>query len=239
VEPLQRIFEPYRHLDPHGWVDVYREVPWPFSLPLVAVGVVMLLFGGRRLFRLLAGPIGALIAMVWAETLATRLGFAGSAKQIALISPFVLLGLGLLFPPIVMFLSFGVPVGLLAGQLAGKADWMLGFAPGFIVGGALGVVMHRTVGAVLSAAAGAWMLMLGLMAALGATLPAVVWLDDNPVVVLSLAGLFALAGIVFQLFVRPTPEEAEKRKTDRAFAKKRAKEDGDMEKRWSKYGKKA
>lgn len=239
MEQLQQIFEPYRHLDPVGWVGIFRLVPMPAGVALAVCGVVMVLFGGRRLFRVLAGPIGALIAMVWAETLATRLGFAGSAKQISLISTFVLLALGLLFPPVVMFLSFGVPVGLAAGQLAGKADWMLGFAPGFIVGGALGLVMHRTIGAVLSSVAGAWMILIGVMGALNGVVPAVAWLADNPVVVLSIAGFFALAGLVFQLFVRPSPEEAEKRKADKLFAKKRAKESNELEKRWSKYGKKA
>jgi hypothetical protein len=128
-----------------------------------------------------------------------------------------------------------VPVGLLGGQLAGSADWLLGFLPGFMVGGAMGVVMHRIVGAVLSALVGAWVALMGLMAALNPFLSPIGWLAGNPIAVLSIAGCFAIAGIVFQLFVRPSEEEAEKRKHEKFIAKKRAKENAEQEKRWAKY----
>lgn len=235
MEQLERAFEPYRHLDPVGWVGVFRFLPVWGGLVAVVLGVLMLLFGGRRLFRLVAGPLGAVIATVWAGVLATRLGFGSSARVITTGASFTLLGLGLLYPPVVVFFAFGVPVGLLGGQLAGQADWLLGFVPGFIVGGAVGVVMHRVVGAVLSALVGAWVAVLGLMAALSPFLAPVGWLAGNPIAVLSIAGCFGIAGIVYQLFVRPSPEEAEKLKHEKFLNKKRAKEQKEQEARWKKY----
>lgn len=239
MEPLQRAFEPYRHLDPLGWVGIFRLLPVAAGVIALALGMLMLLFGGRRLFRLVACPLGALIATVWAAALATRLGFAGQASTIALVSTFVLGGLGLLVPEIVIFFAFGVPAGLLAGSLAGAPDWMLGFVPGLIIGGAVGVVLHRPVAAILSAAAGAWVLVLGAMAVLRPFVPAVTSLAANPVAVLSIAGCAALAGVVYQLFVRPSPEAAAKQQIDRGLARKRARDSAEQEKRWSKYGKKA
>ena len=121
MEPLQNAFEPYRHLDPLGWVGVFRFLPLWGGLVAIAVGVVMMLFGGRQLFRLVAGPLGALIAAVWAVPLAQRLGFGGSLRQISLVATFGLFGAGLLWPPFVVFFAFGVPAGLPAGVVAGSA----------------------------------------------------------------------------------------------------------------------
>lgn len=235
MEQLQNAFEPYRHLDPHGWVGVFRFLPVWGGLVAVVVGVLMMLFGGRRLFRLVAGPLGALIATVWAAPLAARLGFGTSVRQLTLVSTIVLFGAGLIWPPIVVFFAFGVPAGLAGGQLAGANDWILGFGPGFFLGGALGVVMNRLVGAILSAAIGAWVAVLGLMAALNPFISAVNWLAGSPIAVLSVAGCFAIAGAVFQIFVRPTEEESRTRKTEAALAKRKAREQKALEERWAKY----
>jgi hypothetical protein len=239
METLQRAIEPYRHVDPVGWVGLYRYLPLGAALLAIAVGLVMLLLGGRALFRLVAGPLGALIATIWAGSLATRLGFAAQAPAITTGATIILAFCGFAYPPIVVFVAFGVPSGLLAGQLAGPTDWMLGFGPGFMVGGAIGVVMHRLVGAIVSSAAGAWVITLGLMAALAPFVGAVTWLAANPVVVLSIAGCMGVAGFSYQTFIRLSPEEAEKLRHEKAMQKKRKKENDELEKRWSKYGKKA
>lgn len=239
MERIQALLEPYRHLDPLGWVGVYRQVPMPAGVALAAFGGLMLFFGGQRLFRLIAGPLGAAIGAVWAGPLAARLGFQPQANQIAIVATFAMLGVGFLMPHAVVFFAFGIPTGLLAGQLAGKADWMLGFVPGMMVGGAVGIVAYRPLAAVLSSASGAWLLVIGGMGALQRWVPAVAWLADNPVVALSIAACVALAGSSYQLFVRPSPETARARKLEKGLARKRAKEDAELEKRWSKYGKKA
>lgn len=235
MEQLQSAFEPYRHLDPIGWIGVFRFLPVWGGLLAIAVGVLMLLFGGRQLFRLVAGPLGALIATVWAGPLAARLGFGASIRQITLVATLALLTAGLLWPPLVVFFAFGVPAGLVGGQIAGPNDWLLGFGPGFFLGGAAGVVMHKLVGSILSAAVGAWVVVLGLLATLNPFISGIGWLAGNPIAVLSVAGCFAVGGAVFQIFVRPSEEEATARKLEKAIAKRKAQEQKALEARWAKY----
>ena len=99
MDTLERAFEPYRHVDPVGWIGVYRFLPASAGVGLAVLGAFLILFGGRRLFRLVAGPLGALLAAVWAGTLATRLGFGSVQRQATVVSTFALLGAGFLFPP--------------------------------------------------------------------------------------------------------------------------------------------
>ena len=239
MEPLQNAFEPYRHVDPIGWVGVFRFMQPAVGGIAIALGVLMLLYGGRRLFRVVAMPLGALVATIWAVPLAQRLGVGGNFKQLSLVATLGMAGIGLLWPPAVIFFAFGIPSGLMGGQLAGANDWLLGFGPGFLVGGAIGVVLHRPVAAILSAAVGAWVAVLGAMAALHPFVGAVEWLAQNPVAVLTIAAIAALAGSVFQLFVRPSEEEAKKRKIEKALEKKKAQEQKALEERWAKYNQKS
>jgi hypothetical protein len=234
LESLQRVLEPYRHLDPLGWVGVYRALPASAGGALVALGVLLLLVGGGRLFRLVAAPLGALIAVLWTQTLAARLGYQALPVQVVP-TVAVMLGLsGLLFPPLVMFFAFGLPAGFLAGQLAGDADWLLGFGPGLLAGGALGVALQRVVSALLSAAVGAWLAVLGGMALAAGSVPAVASLAANPPAVLVLGGCLALAGAVFQLAVRTSPRET----SAQALKLKRARDHAEDDGRWTRYGKK-
>ena len=235
MEQLTSALEPYQRLDPQGWVGAFRFLPlWGGAVALV-LGVLMALFGGRRLFRLVAAPLGALIAQIWAATLATHLGFGNNARQIVLGATVVLALAGLAWPPVVVFFAFGVPAGLIGGQLAGNADWFLGFGPGFLLGGGLGVVMHRLVGAILSAALGAWLAVLGLLAVLHPFISAVNWLAANPVFVICVAACFAIAGGVFQIFVRPSEEEARAKRIEGKLNKRKAREQKALEARWEKY----
>jgi hypothetical protein len=176
-----------------------------------------------------------LIATVWAGPLAARLGFGSSIRQITLVATLGLFTAGLLWPPIVVFVAFGVPAGLIGGQIAGPNDWILGFGPGFFLGGAAGVVMHRLVGSILSAAVGAWVMVLGVLATLNPFISGVGWLAGNPVAVLTVAGCFGVAGAVFQIFVRPSEEEAKAQRLEKAIAKRKAREQKAVEERWAKY----
>jgi hypothetical protein len=137
----------------------------------------------------------------------------------------------------VLFFAFGVPAGLLGAEIAGPADWALGFFPGLLLGGALGAVLSRFVGAVAASMVGAWLLVLGLLAALRTTGGSVDALAKQPVGLLIAAGLLAVAGTVFQLWVRPSPKAAEQEKFDRKAEEKRAAEKRAVEKRWANYSK--
>src|SRR5439155_25950566 len=124
------------------------------------------LFGNGGLFRVVAGPLGAVVGLLWAPLLATKLGYAASARQITYIAAGGLGALGLLFPPGVLFFIFGTPGGLVAGELVGGSDWVLGFFPGSLVVGALAAAAHRFIGAIASSIAGGWVIVLGLLSAL-------------------------------------------------------------------------
>jgi hypothetical protein len=231
---FKRFIEPYQHLDPSGWVGLYAAVPVWLGFICAALGLVMIPFGGRALFRLTAGPLGAVLAAAWAGPIATQLGFGGSANQVTIVAIFALFGVGLIVPSVVVYFAFGIPGGLYAGHLAGKNDWLLGFAPGFLLAGAVGVVLQSHISAILSAMFGAWLLVLGSMAALAPWVPGVARLAGMPLVVISIAGVIAIGGSVYQLFVRPAPEVAEKRKHERFMRKRRATEERELLERWSK-----
>lgn len=232
LDAVERALEPYRHLDPSGWVALFRTFSTWGGAVALALGVILLFFGGRRLFRLVAGPLGGVAAVLWTGTLARRLGVSESAELVQMATPLVMLGAGLVFPPIVVFVVFGIPCGLFAGQLAGSNDWLLGFVPGFLVGGALGVMLHRPVAALLSAASGAWLTTMGLLALLQPAVPTVDSLVKKPLAVIAIASCFAFGGAIFQLFVRPSPEESQRLKHERFLAKKRQTERRQTEARW-------
>ncbi len=236
MDELLKAVEPYQRWDPQGWVAVHKVLGTALAAGLVAAGVLMLLFGSGRLFRVVAGPIGALVGFLWAPMLANRFGFASAAPQIRAVATAGLFGLGILFPPAATFFAAGVPAGLVAGEIAGMSDWPLGFIPGFVVVGALGVAMHRYISTVLSSAVGSWCLVIG---ALGIA-PKAGWVGPvaaQPWGLLLAALLFALAGSVYQLFVRLSPEERDRMKAEKAQAKKKLKEKKALEDRWANYSK--
>jgi hypothetical protein len=129
----------------------------------------------------------------------------------------------------------GIPVGMIAGQIAGTSDWFLGFLPAFLVGGTLGVVLHRHIGAVLASALGAWILVIGMLSSLHQLGTVVSTVAQQPWGVIIAAAFFAVAGAIYQVAVRPTPEESERVKQERARLKKRLQEKRALEKRWSNY----
>ncbi|MFT3842379.1 MAG: hypothetical protein QM723_35640 [Myxococcaceae bacterium] len=236
MEELLKALEPYQRWDPQGWVAVYQRLPLPVAGGMIALGLLMLLFGSGRLFRVVAGPIGAIVGFIWAPILAQRFGFGAAQTQIRTVAAGMLFGLGILFPPAATFFAAGIPAGLIAGEVAGSNDWALGFVPAFIVVGALGVALHRYIGAIASSAVGSWLLVLG---ALG-VMPGAGWVKQvaaQPWGLLVAAFLFTLAGSVYQLFVRLSPEERERIKAERATAKSKLKKQKDLEDRWANYSK--
>jgi hypothetical protein len=231
-----QVLHAYRTFDPAAWVSVYRMLPTWLGLVCVVLGITFLLFGSGRTFRFVAGPTVALIGFVWVPLIAQRFGVLLSPQVLA-ISAAVLLGaVGVAFPPAALFLGFGLPAGYIAGNLAGPNDWMLGFIPGFLAVGTIAAVFARVIGAVLTSAVGAWILVLGMLAALHRVGGIVAAVANQPWGVLLAAGLFAFAGTVYQLFVRPSPEEAERLRIEKARARRKLEEQRALEKRWSTFG---
>ena len=235
MEQLIKALSAYEKIDPVGWVAVYRYIPASLGMALVGLGAAMLLIGGGRLFRVVAAPLGLLVAMLWTGVVANGLGFTGSTQQLTMISMAVMFVVGLAFPPGVVFATVGIPVGIICGEAVGKADWMLGFVPAFVGAGAIAAAASRIFGAICSSLAGGWLLVIGALSALssvgglGEKAAQLTW------GVIVAAGLFATAGIVFQLFVRLSPEEREQLKIKKAQGKRKAEDEKKLKAKWGKY----
>ena len=231
MEPYLQALKVYQTFNPSGWVAIYRLLPMWAGIIACAVGLALLLFGGGRLFRLLAGPLGALIGLAWTGVVMTKFGL-GMDPRNPTIAALVLMLLGFLFPPAIVFLGVGIPVGLLGGELAGPADYLVGFVPGLLLGGLVAAVLHRHVSAILSSMVGAWLLVIGALAALHQFGGLVTAMANQPWGLIIAAGLFALAGSVYQIAVRPSPEEAERQEAERQRLKQRKAEQKALQKRW-------
>jgi len=220
--------EAYQRFDPAGWVALYKQLhPWA-GIAMALVGAILMFFGGGRLFRVVAGPLGAVIALAWTELVLSRLGFTGLDARIplAVAAFFALLGFGL--PPAIIYLGAGIPVGLLGGEIAGPDNYLIGFGPGFIIGGVLAVLMHRPLSALLASALGGWLLVLGAMAGLAPHTPHVATAAAQPWGVVGAAALFAVAGAVYQIVIRPPPAHDEEAKDGQRVDTRAA-----LERRWS------
>ncbi len=233
IQPLLLGLKSYQTFNPSGWVGIYRLLPMWAGIALAVLGLLLLLFGGGKvLFRVVAGPIGAIMGYVWTGVVTTKLGFTGLDPRLPSIVAAALLALGFLFPPAISFLGIGLPLGLLAGEIAGQNDFMLGFAPALIIGGMVGAVLHRVVASVVASAVGAWLLVIGALAALHQFGGVVAAVANQPWGVIIAAALFAIAGSVYQIAVRPSPEEQEKQRAEREQRKLREAEQRRLEKRW-------
>jgi hypothetical protein len=232
VDAYLQALRAYQSFNPAGWVAIYRLLPMWAGILCCALGVVLLLFGGGRLFRLLAGPMGMLIGLAWTGVVLTRLGLTGLDPRMPTAIAAALAMLGFLLPHAIVFLGVGVPLGLLGGEIAGPADYLLGFAPGLILGGVVAVALYRAVAAILSSILGGWLLVIGALAALHQFGGLVTAMASQPWGLIAAAALFALAGSVYQLAVRPSPEDAERQRAERQRLQARKAEQQSMEKRW-------
>jgi hypothetical protein len=79
---------------------------------------------------------------------------------------------------------------------------------------------------------GAWVLVIGALAALYQFVGLVATVANQPWGVILAAGLFALAGSVYQIAVRPSPEEMERIRSEKARLKMRKSEQKALERRW-------
>lgn len=235
MDQLIKALSAYEKIDPVGWVGVYRYIPTTLGLALVGLGILMLLVGGGRLFRIVAAPMGVLVAMLWTGVVASNLGYTGPTQQLTMIAMAVMFAVGLAFPPGVIFATVGIPVGIICGEAVGKQDWMLGFVPAFVGAGAIAAAASRIFGAICSSLVGSWLLVIGALASLssvgglGEKAAQLTW----GVIIAAL--LFAVAGVVFQLFVRLSPEEREQLKVKKAQAKRKAEDEKKLKAKWGKY----
>ncbi|MFB1479930.1 hypothetical protein [Corallococcus sp. RDP092CA] len=232
MEGFLQALKSYQSYNPSGWVGIYRMLPMWVGVVVALVGLVLLLAGGGKLFRVVAGPVGAVLGLVWTSAVTLRLSLGELDPRLPTLVAAALMALGFLFPPAITFVGVGVPLGLLAGQIAGPGDFLLGFGPGFIVGGLVGAFLHRQVSGIVASAVGAWLLVIGALAALHQLGGVVEAVASRPWGVIIAALLFALAGSIYQLAVRPSPEESEQQKAEKQRLKQRLAEQQALEKRW-------
>ncbi len=232
MEGFLQALKSYQSYNPSGWVGIYRMLPMWVGVVVALVGLVLLLAGGGKLFRVVAGPVGAVLGLVWTSAVTLRLSLGELDPRLPTLVAAALMALGFLFPPAITFVGVGVPLGLLAGQIAGPGDFLLGFGPGFIVGGLVGAFLHRQVSGIVASAVGAWLLVIGALAALHQLGGVVEAVASRPWGVIIAALLFALAGSIYQIAVRPSPEESEQQKAEKQRLKQRLAEQQALEKRW-------
>jgi hypothetical protein len=221
----------YRQLAPSAWIDVYRLMPPALGVSFAAIGALLLFFGGDRAFRVLSPFLGVAIGALWANAFLERVGL--SFNHAGIVASIVLATAGLLAPATVVFVGLALPSALLGGALVGQSDWILGAVPAFVFGGVFGLIFFRQLCVTLAALVGSWLLMLGLFSALAPVTSLVSALSSNAPVVLSLAGCLAACGVVFQLFIRKSPELRAQLQVERANKKTREKEERALERRWA------
>jgi hypothetical protein len=232
VEGFDQVLKAYQEFNPRGWVSLYLLLPMWAGIVCCALGLLLLLFGGGRAFRLVAGPVGALVGLVMTPVVAPKLGMTSMDARLPSLAAAAMAVLGFAFPPSIAFLGVGVPLGLLAGQLAGPADFFLGFVPTLLISGLVAALLHRVVGAIVSSVVGAWLLVIGALAALQSFRGLVTAMATQPWGVIIAAALFALAGSVYQIAVRPSPEEADRLRAEKERLKRRRDEEKALERRW-------
>jgi hypothetical protein len=232
---FSELLEAYQSPNPADWIGAYRLFPTWIGILFVLVGAVLLLFGGGKAFRIVGGLLAAVAGYLWVPVAVEKFGISAPPQILAMVSAAVLAALGFALPPGGLFFTFGLLGGLLGGQLVGQNDWIIGFLPAFLIVGAVAAVLHRFIGAVAAALAGAWLFCIGMLTALHQAGGFVEAVANQPWGVIVAALLFAIAGSIYQLAVRPSPEEAEKLRQERFRAQQRLKEKKALEERWMKY----
>lgn len=234
MEAFIQALKSYQEVNPTGWVGIYRLLPIWAGIVCCALGLILLLVGGGRAFRLVAGPVGAIIGLIWTSIIASKFGvnLADYDPRVPSAVAALLAVVGFLAPPSISFLGIGLPLGLLAGQLAGQQDFLLGFIPTLLIGGLVAAILHRLVGSIVSSIVGAWLFVIGALAALHQFGGLVTAVANQPWGVIIAAGLFALAGSVYQIAVRPSPEELDRIRAEKERLKLRKAEQKALEKRW-------
>ncbi|MGI5863553.1 MAG: hypothetical protein ACOX6T_16065 [Myxococcales bacterium] len=220
--------------DPARLVALHKSIPLAVAGLMVGAGLLTCLFGsGRVAFRFvllapalaagyLLGPaLGRLLHLTPAAATYAAAGALGT--------------LALAYPPGLLALGTGACGGWLGSELVDKPDYWIGFAPGFLLGGATGLFAGRFLSIVVSGLVGAASLSLGAITLLAAT-PFGRLATGFPSIAVAMAGCLAVLSVAYQLKYSPTEEELEKRRAERAHQKQIDRDAKEREKRFKRYG---
>lgn len=238
MSELSKALAAYGSLDPAGWVAVFSRTPWWVGALAVLFGLVLLFWGGgERTFRAVAVPLGAAVGWLLTPWVAIRMGYPHQASTVQATCAIAFSVLGAWAPTAVTFLCVGLPGGFLVGEWVNSKDWLLAFTPAFLLIGMVGALGHRFFSALAASVIGAWFIVIGALSALRASGALNQALVGQPWGILAAASLFAAAGCVYQIKVRPSPQEREERRLEAAQAKRRRQEQVALEERWANYSK--
>jgi hypothetical protein len=232
MERLAQFFGPLRTWDPSQWVFFADRLPLPVAIMLIVAGALIALYASFQMFRFVAAPLGAVIGLEVGSSAASFLHVKPDLA--ALVAGGALGVMGGVFPPLLVFIAFGGLGGSIATRLVDPGDFWLAFLPGFFLCGGASMFALRTVEAIVSGVVGGALILWGLMRVFGLSAT----LAQVPSLALGLLGMACLAAVVFQLKVRPTPEEAETAKAERIAIKRKKTEDRVRMERFATYTKK-
>lgn len=226
-------------LDASKLTDIAKDVPFPIGVALTVTGLIACLVGGRRYpFRFLLAPFAVAAGFAAGPKLASLVHLAPKFTSYAAAG---LLGLGaVVWPPLVLFAALGLLGGSVGAELAGEKDFWLGFVPGFVLGGILGLAFARVMAVIVSSAIGGVMFVLGLLTLLSFTKAAGLAFSA-PILAAGLAGCTAVAGMAFQFKFSPEDDQEarDKRKAEKRRDKEFAADAKARAKRFKQYDKKA
>jgi hypothetical protein len=196
------VLDAYQTLEPARWVAVYRELPWWAGALAAALGAFLVVAGGGPAFRLVAAPAGAVMGFVWGPALAARFAVDAPSEAVAWIAAAIICAASFVIAEVAVVVAFGVPAGLVGAHIAGSDRWTLGFLLGLAVGGTVGVLLARPVACISASSVGAWLFVLGALAALQPIAPWAASAARAPWAVLLVASVVAIGGSIYQLFLR-------------------------------------
>ncbi len=227
--------ELYRHWLPSQWLTPLERFPLWVAIAIALVGILLMLFGGGRLFRLGAAPLALALVFALEGPFSARMGLRLPPWSLVV----VFAGLALLgtlapktFPPI---------LGLLAGAMIGVEvvapdTQMWGAAFGALCGAAVGFWAQRVVLVTLSCAAGGVFLSAGLVRIAVELSPASKGLYHSPLVAGIAAGFFFVAGLIFQLLALPSEQDRIRARAAKEEARRQALHDAENADRWASRG---
>src|SRR5438552_1192755 len=144
MDDLAQILQAYRSMDIAAWVATYRLIPVLIGIPLILIGALIALFGGRYAPRAICALVGTVAAVMFIPMLMFHFPLLKLNLGVVTVVGALIGGVGgLLFPPVGVFVAAGLPIGLLVGQLVGTEDWAAGFFPGLLLAGGLAAAVGR------------------------------------------------------------------------------------------------
>jgi len=218
-------------LDFASWVGLHRSIPLGLGGAMVAIGVLACAFGGHPIaFRVLLAPIVAAAGYRLAPQLAPSLHLAPATA--GALGAGLLAAVALAWPPAILSAALGLCGGVAGAAVAGRADYWVGFVVGFLLLGVVALAAQRLLSVVVSAAAGAAVLVLGTLSVLSYTS---LGAADSPTFDAAATVGLALLAVYYQLRYGKTDRDRQIERLDRVKRQQLARDAKAREQRFRQY----